>query len=71
MDLISAITGWTRRRRSRRVQMSVARKVLDVQQFEGEAAVKLIQAASQTTSKAGDALRPAAHRTRGQMDTYA
>ena len=53
------------------VQMSVARKVLDMQQFEGDAAVKLIQAASQTSGHAGDALVAAATGLGGQIDTYA
>ena len=71
MDLTSAITGLDQAKTISAVQMSVARKVLDMQQFEGDAAVKLIQAASQTTSKAGDALVAAAIGVGGQVDTYA
>jgi len=71
MDLISAITGLDQAKTISSVQLSVARKVLDVQQFEGDAAVKLIEAASQTTSKAGDALVAAATGLGGRVDTYA
>ena len=42
------------------VQTRVARKVLDMQEFQGAAAVKLIEAAGATAAKAGDALVAAA-----------
>lgn len=53
------------------VQISVARKILDMQQLQGDAAVKLIQAAGQTAGNAGDALVAAATGLGGQVDTYA
>ena len=71
MDLTSAITGLQQAQTMSAVQISVARKILDMQQFQGDAAVKLIQAASQTTSNAGDALVAAATGLGGQVDTYA
>jgi hypothetical protein len=71
MDLTSAITGLQQAQTMSAVQISVARKILDMQQFQGDAAVKLIQAASQTTSQAGDALVASATGLGGQIDTHA
>jgi len=71
MDLTSAITGLQQAQTMSAVQISVARKILDMQQFQGDAAVKLIQAASQTAGNAGDALVAAATGLGGQVDTYA
>ena len=71
MDLTSAITGLQQAQTMSAVQISVARKILDMQQFQGDAAVKLIEAASQTTNHAGDALVAAATGLGGQVDTYA
>lgn len=71
MDLTSAITGFQQAQTMSAVQISVARKILDMQQFQGDAAVKLIQAASQTSTSAGDALASAATGLGGQVDTYA
>ena len=71
MDLTSAISGLQQAQTMSAVQISVARKILDMQQFEGDAAVKLIQAASQTSGNAGDALVAAATGLGGQVDTYA
>ena len=51
--------------------MAVAKKMLDMQQFQGDAAVKLIQAASKSMNGAGDALVAAATGLGGQIDTYA
>ena len=71
MDLTSAITGLDQAQAMSAVQISVARKILDMQQFQGDAAVKLIQAASQTASNAGDALVAAATGLGGSIDMYA
>jgi hypothetical protein len=71
MDITAAITGLQQAQTMSAVQISVARKILDMQQFQGDAAVKLIQAASQTTSNAGDALVASAIGLGGQVDTYA
>jgi hypothetical protein len=54
-----------------KVQFAVARKVLDNQQIQGAAVVKLIEAASQNTVKAGDALVASATGLGGQLDMYA
>jgi len=71
MDLTSAIVNFDQAKTLSSVQMAVARKVLDVQQMSGDAAVKLIQAASQGINQAGDSLVAAATGLGGQLDTYA
>lgn len=71
MDLISAITGLDQAQTLGAVPIAVARKILDMQQFQGDAAVKLIQAASQNASNAGDALVAAATGLGGSIDRYA
>ncbi len=53
------------------VQMAVARKILDMQQLQGNAAVNLIQAASKSMNASGDAMVAAATGLGGQLDTYA
>jgi hypothetical protein len=70
MDLTSAISGLQHARTMAAVQMRVARNVLDVQQFQGQAAVQLIEAASETAAKAGDELIAAATGLGGCVDTY-
>jgi len=48
----------------------VARKVMDMQEMQGAAMVKLIEAAGNTAAKAGDALVAAATGLGGGIDTY-
>jgi hypothetical protein len=71
MDLVSAITSMDQASAVGSVQMAVARKILDMQQVQGDAAVKLIQAASKSMNSSGDALVAAATGLGGQVDTYA
>ena len=71
MDLTSAITALDQAQVMGAVQISVARKMLDMEQMQGAAAVKLIQAAGQNVKQAGDALVAAATGLGGQIDTYA
>jgi hypothetical protein len=71
MELTSAISGLQQARTTSAIQMKVARKVLDVQEFQGQAAVQLIEAASRTTAKAGDALVAAATGLGGNLDVAA
>jgi len=71
MDLINAITNFDQSTAIGSVQMAVAKKILDMQQFQGDAAVKLIQSAEQTVNSSGDALVAAATGLGGQIDTYA
>lgn len=71
MDLVSAITSMDQAQAIGSVQMAVAKKMLDMQQFQGDSAVQLIQAAGQSMNKAGDALVASATGLGGQLDTYA
>jgi hypothetical protein len=70
MDLTAAISGFQQSKVMAQVQMRVAKKVLDMQEMQGGAAIKLIQAASQTAGKSGDALVAAATGLGGGIDTY-
>jgi hypothetical protein len=71
MELTSAITGLQQAKTISAVQMRVAKKALDVQEFQGQAAVKLIEAAGASVGKAGDELVAAATGLGGNLDTYA
>ena len=70
MDLTTAITDFQHAKVMSDVQMRVARKVLDMQEFQGAAALKLIEAAGQTAAQAGDGLVAAATGLGGGIDTY-
>ena len=70
MDLTSAITGLSAAKTQSAVQMKVARKILDNQEMEGAAAIKLIQAAGNVGNKAGDDLVAAATGLGGNVDAY-
>jgi hypothetical protein len=71
MDLTSAITGLSAAKTQSAVQMKVARKILDNQEMQGAAAIKLINAAGDIANKAGDELVAAATGLGGSLDTYA
>ncbi len=71
MDLTQAISGMQQAKVMSQIQVAVARKVMDSQKANGAAALKLLEAASNTTSKAGDALVAAATGLGGEIDTYA
>ena len=70
MDLTAAISGLQQAKTLATVQMRVARKLLDVQEFHGQAAVQLIEAASEIGAEAGDELVAAATGLGGALDTY-
>jgi hypothetical protein len=70
MDLTSAITGLSAAKTQSVVQMKVARKILDNQEMQGAAAIKLINAAGEIANKAGDELVAAATGLGGSLDTY-
>jgi hypothetical protein len=70
MDLTAAISNFQQAKVMAGVQTRVARKVLDMQKFQGAAAIKLIEAASKTASAAGDALVAASTGLGGEIDTY-
>jgi hypothetical protein len=50
--------------------MRVAKKVLDMQEFQGGAALKLLEAAGQSAGSSGDALFAAATGLGSEIDTY-
>ena len=70
MDLTTAAVNFQQDKTLAAVQISVARKVMDMQEMQGAAMVKLIQAAGNTAAKAGDALVAAATGLGGGIDTY-
>ena len=71
MDLTAAITNFQQAKVTSAIQTQVARKVLDMQEFQGAAVMKLIEAAGKTASGAGDALVAALTGLGGEIDTYA
>lgn len=70
MDLTSAICGLQQAKTAAAIQMRIAKKMLDVQEFQGAAAVKLIDAAGKIGAQAGDSLAAAATGLGGALDTY-
>ena len=70
MDLTTAITDFQQANVMSGIQTRVARKMLDMQEFQGAAAIKLIEAAGQAGAHAGDALVTAATGSGGEIDTY-
>jgi hypothetical protein len=70
-EITRGIIGMKQAQLTSQIQFSVARKVLDNQELQGNAAVKLIEAAGKTASQAGDALVAAATGLGGSVDTYA
>jgi hypothetical protein len=71
MDLTSAVVDFKQAQVTSQVQYAVARKILDQQQLQGNAAIKLIQAAGETGSKGADSLAVAATGLGGAVDAYA
>ena len=69
--LTSSIVGFNQAQTLSKVQFAVAKKILDNQQMQGNAAVQLIDAAGECASKSGDALVAAATGLGGELDTYA
>jgi hypothetical protein len=70
MDLVNAAVQLKHAETLSRVQFAVARKLLDSQQQQGQAAVRLIEAAGRTASLAGDELVAAATGLGSIVDTY-
>ncbi len=71
MDLTSAVVDYKQAQVTSQVQFAVARKILDQQKLQGNAAIQLIQAAADTGSKGADDLAVAATGLGGAVDTYA
>jgi hypothetical protein len=70
MDLINAAVNFKQAELASKVQYAVARKILDNQQYQGDAAIKLLQAASKGTGQAGDELVAAATGLGAELDVY-
>ncbi|OYT68539.1 MAG: hypothetical protein CFK52_14810 [Chloracidobacterium sp. CP2_5A] len=70
MDLVSAVVGFKQAELSSRVQIAVAKRLLDLERLQGASAVKLIEAAGQVATK-GDALVAAATGLGGELDVRA
>ena len=70
MDLINAAVNLKQAQVASQVQFAVAKKLLDSQKFQGAAALKLLEAASNTTSKAGDEMVAAATGLGSEIDVY-
>ena len=71
MDSLTAgIVNFQQAQLTSKVQVAVARKVLDNQKMQGNAAVQLIQAAASTGAQAGDELVAAATGLGSALDMY-
>lgn len=70
MDLAIGLSNLQAAKTMSQVQFAVARKVLDMQQLQGSAAIQLIEAASKGTSQAGDGLVAAATGLGSNLDAY-
>jgi len=70
-DLTAGIVAFKQAELASKIQFAVARKVLDNQQFQGAAAMKLLDAATKGINQAGDKLVAAATGLGGEIDTYA
>jgi hypothetical protein len=69
--LVSGVINFQQAATMSQVQYAVARKMLDNQEMQGNAAIKLIQAAANGPTQAGDALVAAATGLGGQLDMTA
>jgi hypothetical protein len=69
--LLAGVINFKQAQMASRVQYAVAGKVLDAQKQNGAAALKLLDAASANTVKAGDALMAAATGLGGALDVTA
>ena len=69
-DLIAGFINFQHAALMSKIQFSVARKMLDNQQMQGAAIVKLIDAAGKGFNQAGDQLVAAATGLGGQLDAY-
>jgi hypothetical protein len=70
-SLMSAAVGLQQAKVTSQIQVAVARKMLDAQEMNGAAAVKLIEAATDGAARAGDELVAAATGLGGTIDVYA
>jgi hypothetical protein len=71
MDLVSSVSGLQQAQVLSQVQYAVAGKILNQQRSDGDAAIKLIEAATSGTNQAGDQLVAAATGLGGTLDVQA
>ena len=70
MDISTAAIGLRNAEVASQVQVAVAKKVLDMQKFNGATVLKLLEGATAGVAQAGDALVAAATGLGGAVDTY-
>ena len=70
MDVVGASANLQRAESISKVQVAVAKKVLDAQRMEGSSALKLLEAAMVGIEKAGDKIVAAATGLGSHIDTY-
>ncbi|MGN6506626.1 MAG: hypothetical protein ACTHM6_13785 [Tepidisphaeraceae bacterium] len=68
MDLVSAAVNFKQATTMSQVQYAVAAKILHAQKDQGNAALQLLNAASQTAGNAGDQMVAAATGLGGSLD---
>jgi hypothetical protein len=71
MDLAAGISGSSQGQTMSAAQAMVLAKSMDLQKMQGQAAVQLIQSASQGGANPGDALAATATGLGGLLDTHA
>ena len=71
MDLVASVVNFKQAQMASRVQYAVAAKIMDTQKDAGASALKLLAAATQGATSAGDQLAAAATGLGGSLDTYA
>lgn len=71
MDLVASVVNFKQAEMASRVQYAVAAKIMDTQKDAGASALKLLAAATQNATAAGDQLTAAATGLGGSLDTYA
>jgi hypothetical protein len=70
-DLTSGIVAFKQADLDSKIQYAVAKKILNNQQMQGAAAIKLIDAATRGINQAGDKLVAQATGLGGEIDAYA
>lgn len=70
MDLVSAAVNLQQASLASKVQFAVARKILQNQRMNGQAAIKLLEAAASGPAQAGDELTAAAIGLGSEIDVY-
>lgn len=71
MDLVAGVVNFKQAQLASRVQYAVAAKIMDTQKDAGASALKLLAAATQSATTAGDQLAAAATGLGASLDTYA